>query len=96
MISVELKNGVTVRMNSTDYYFPSAHDRGEFMREFSGAVSQDSLLALVARYLDKLQRLVKRVVREVVRLARILADSDNYWRGVGAASTTEVQRYFYF
>lgn len=95
MITVEMKsNGeLAVNMNGTEYHFPNPADRAAFVLAYTARTTVTTVTDLVARFLDKLQRVARRIVREVLWIAKQLADSDNYWRGMGAASYQEIQRY---
>jgi hypothetical protein len=95
MIDVEIKpdGKLAVTMNGTEYHFPNAADRAAFVLAYTARTSITTIADLVGRFLDKLQRVARRIVSEVLWLARQLADSDNYWRGIGAASYQEMQRY---
>lgn len=91
MIAVSMRGDVVnVCMAGVDYRFADAQNAERFKAEMD---TTSNLVALVERFLGCLERAVKRVSREIVRLARILADSDNYWRGMGAASYQQISRY---
>ena len=87
-----VSDDMTVTMNGTEYHFTNADDKAAFGREFA-LTPLSKLSFLVEKYLSKLQRVVKRVIRAIVRMAMELVDSDNYWRGVGAATYCDTRRY---
>lgn len=91
MISVSMRGDVVnVCMAGVDYRFTDAQSAEAFKALMD---TTTNMTALVERFLNHLERAVKRVSREIVRLARMLADSDNYWRGRGAANYQDVNRY---
>lgn len=93
MFTVNTYGGqVRVYMGEVEYKFATQSAADAFTAELVKGVQ--SVQTLVERFMNFLQRVTARVVSELVRLARIIADSDNYWRGVGQASYREAQRYF--
>lgn len=93
MFTVNTYGGrVRVYMGEIEYQFTDASMADRFVYELGRGVQ--SVATLVERFMNFLTRVTERVVNALVKLARILADSDNYRRGKGAASYREVQRYF--
>ena len=84
---------VALNMNGTAYHFPNEHDAARFRSEYVTLWSTTGIADLVFRYLDKMQQVLRKFVSSVVRIARELADRDNYWSGRGAASYAGAARY---
>lgn len=93
MFTVNTYGGqVRVYMGEVEYKFSTQTTADEFKAELCKGLQ--SVQTLVERFMNFLQRVTARVVSEIVRMARVLADSDYYWLGRGGATYREAQRYF--